>query len=107
MAAEILERLLKYRLEKFSKPDDATVRHVIPKNERRILAAHLHVRSGYGGAALARFFKVPRSTDYGWLEWFQSSPQGVQAGILEFMDTKVQVIAACHDAITSGVAPTK
>ena len=96
MAAEILERQLKYRLEKFSKPDDATVRHVIPKNERRILAAHLHVRSGYGGAALARFFKVPRSTDYGWLEWFQSSPQGVQAGILEFMDTQVPIMAACQ-----------
>ena len=61
-----------------------------------MLAIHLHVRSGYGGAALARFFKVPRSTAYGWLEWFESLPEGVQAGILEFMDTQVPVMAACQ-----------
>ena len=66
------------------------------KSERRILAIHLHVRSGYGGAALARFFKVPRSTAYGWLWWFESLPEGVQRGILEFMDTQVPIMAACQ-----------
>jgi hypothetical protein len=93
---EILERQLKHGLAHFAKPDDATVRKVIMKNERRILAVHLHVRSGYGGAALARFFKVARSTAYGWLEWFESLPEGLQAGILEFMDTQVPIMAACQ-----------
>ena len=93
---EILERQLKHRLAHFAKPDDTTVRKVIIKNERRILAVHLHVRSGYGGAALARFFKVARSTAYGWLEWFESLPEGVQTGILEFMDTRVPIMAACQ-----------
>ena len=93
---EILERQLKRRLAHFAKPDDATVRKVIMKSERRILAIHLHIRSGYGGAALARFFKVPRSTAYGWLGWFESLPEGVQRGILEFMDTQVPIMAACQ-----------
>ena len=93
---EILERQLKHRLAHFAKPDDATVRRVIIKNEKRVLAIHLHVRSGYGGATLARFFKVARSTAYGWLEWFESLPEGVQAGILEFMDTQVPIMAACQ-----------
>ena len=93
---EILERQLKHRLAHFAKPDDATVRKVIMKNEKRVLAIHLHVRSGYGGATLARFFKVARSTAYGWLEWFESLPEGVQAGILEFMDTQVPIMAACQ-----------
>jgi hypothetical protein len=61
---EILERQLKHRLAHFALPDDATVRKVMIKNEKRVLAIHLHVRSGYGGAALARCFKVPRSTAY-------------------------------------------
>ena len=34
-----------------------------------------------------------RSTAYGWLEWFESLPEGVQAGILEFMDTQVPAVA--------------
>ncbi|MEI6635590.1 MAG: hypothetical protein WCO99_03410, partial [Planctomycetota bacterium] len=93
---EILERQLKHRLAHFAKPDDATVRKVIMKNEKRVLAIHLHVRSGYGGAALAKFFKVPRSTAYGWVEWFKSLPEGVQAGILAFMDTQVPIMAACQ-----------
>ena len=93
---EILERQLKHRLATFAQPDDATVRKVTLKNEKRVLAIHLHVRSGYGGAALARFFKVARSTAYGWLEWFESLPEGVQAGILEFMDTQVPIMAACQ-----------
>jgi len=105
---EILERQLKHRLAHFAKPDDATVRKVIIKNERRILAVHLHTRSGYGGAALARFFKVARSTAYGWLEWFESLPEGVQAGILEFMDTQVPIMAACQvPAVVPKAAATK
>ena len=94
--AEILTRQLEHRLATFSQPEDATVRKVIIKNERRILAVHLHVRSGYGGAALAKFFKVARSTAYGWLEWFESLPEGLRDGILAFMDTQVPIMAACQ-----------
>ena len=93
---EILERQLKHRLTHFAKPDDATVRKVVIKNEKRVLAIHLHVRSGYGGAALARCFKVPRSTAYGWLDWFKSLPEGLRDGILAFMDTQVPIMAACQ-----------
>ena len=66
------------------------------KNEKRVLAIHLHVRSGYGGAALARFFKVPRTTAYGWLEWFKSLPEGLRDGILAFMDSQAHSMAACQ-----------
>ena len=93
---EILERQLKHRLATFAQPDDAMVRKVIIKNEKRVLAIHLHVRSGYGGAALARCSKVPRSTAYGWLEWFESLPEVLQASILEFMDTQAPIMAACQ-----------
>ncbi len=78
--AEILERQLKCQLAHFAKPDDATIQKVVMKNQRRILAVYLHVRFDYSGVALVRFFKVPRSTAYGWLEWFESLPEGVQTG---------------------------
>ena len=94
--AEILERQLQYRLAHFAKPDDATVRKVILKNERRILAIYLHTRAGYGGAALARFFNVPRTTAYGWISWFGSLPEGLRDGILAFMATQVPIMAACQ-----------
>ena len=94
--AEILERQLQYRLAHFAKPDDATVRKAITKNEQRILAVYLHTRAGYGGAALARFFKVPRTTAYGWLDWFKMLPEGLQAGILAFMDAQAPIMAACQ-----------
>jgi hypothetical protein len=64
--AEILERQLKHQLATFAQPDDATVRKVVLKNEQRILAVCLHVRSGYRGIDVERFFKVPRTTAYGW-----------------------------------------
>ena len=93
---EILERQLQYRLAHFAKPDDATVRKAIRKNEQRVLAVYLHTRVGYGGAALARFFKVPRSTAYGWISWFESLPEGLRGRILTFMATQVPVMAACQ-----------
>ena len=93
---EILERQLHYRLANFAQPDDATVRKAVLKNERRILAVYLHTRAGYGGAALARFFKVPRTTAYGWISWFESLPEGLREGILAFMATQVPIMAACQ-----------
>jgi len=94
--AEILERQLKHRLATFAQPDDAMVRKVVMKNEQRVLAVYLHVRSGYRGIDLARFFKVPKTTAYGWLEWFKSLPEGLRDGILAFMDTQVPIMAACQ-----------
>jgi hypothetical protein len=66
------------------------------KNEQRVLAVYLHVRSGYRGIDVARFFKVPKTTAYGWLDWFKMLPEGLQAGILAFMDTQAPIMAACQ-----------
>jgi hypothetical protein len=93
---EILERQLKHRLAHFAKPDDATVRNVVLKNERRILAVYLHTRAGYRGIDVARFFKVPKTTAYGWLDWFKMLPEGLQEGILAFMDAQAPIMAACQ-----------
>jgi len=93
---EILERQLKHRLATFAQPDDATVLKAITKNEQRVLAVYLHVRSGYRGIDVARFFKVPKTTAYGWLDWFKMLPDGLQAGILAFMDTQAPIMAACQ-----------
>ena len=60
------------------------------------MAIYLHTRADYGGAALARFFKVPRTTAYGWLELFKSLPEGLRNSILEFMDTQAPIMAACQ-----------
>ena len=94
--AEILARQLEHRLATFAKPDDALVRKVILKNEKRVLAVYLHHTSGYGGAALARFFKVPRTTAYSWLTWFKSLPEGLREGLFAFMATQVPMMAACQ-----------
>jgi hypothetical protein len=94
--AELLERQLKHRLATFEQPDDEMVRKVIMKNEQRILAVYLHARSGYRGVDLSRFFKVPKTTAYGWLDWFKMLPEGLQTGILTFMDTQAPIMAACQ-----------
>jgi hypothetical protein len=93
---EIRERQMKHQLATFAQPDDATVRKVILKNEHRVLAVYLHVRSGYRGVDVARFFKVPKTTAYGWLDWFKSLPEGLRNGILAFMDTQAPITAACQ-----------
>jgi hypothetical protein len=106
--AEILERQLKRRLAHFAQPDDATVRKAITKNEQRVLAVYLHIRSGYRGIDVARFFKVPRTTAYGWLDWFKMLPEGLQAGILAFMDTQAPIMAACQvPAVVPNAAVSK
>lgn len=87
--AEILEQQLKQRLATFAKPTDDDVRKVILKDQRRVLAIYLHVRSGYRGIDLARFYKVPKTTAYGWLEWFKALPEGLRDGILTFLDAQV------------------
>jgi len=91
---EILERQLEHRLATFAKPDDASVRKAVMKNQQRVLAVYLHLRSGYRGIDLARFFKVPKTTAYGWLDWFKTLPEGLQTGILAFMDSQAHSMAA-------------
>lgn len=98
--AETLERQLEHRLDTFAKPDDALVRKAITKNQQRVLAAYLHVRSGYRGVDLARFFEVPRTTAYGWIDWFKSLPEGLRAGIVAFMDALAPMMAACQAPAT-------
>ncbi len=61
-----------------------------------MLAVYLHIRSGYRGIDVARFFKVPKTTAYGWLDCFKMLPEGLQAGILAFMDTQAPIMAACQ-----------
>jgi hypothetical protein len=97
--AEALERQLEHRLATFAQPDDALVRKAIGKNPQRVLAAYLYARSGYRGADLARFFKVPRTTAYGWLGWFGSLPEGLRAGILAFMDAQAPIMVACQSPL--------
>jgi len=91
---DILARQLERRLATFAQPDDALIRKAIMKNEKRVLAVYLHVRSGYGGADLSRFFKVPRTTAYGWLTWFECLPEGLRAEILAFMDSQMPIVGA-------------
>jgi hypothetical protein len=57
---------------------------------------YLHTRAGYGGAALARFFKVPRTTAYEWVSWFESLPECLRDGIVQFMATQVPIMTACQ-----------
>jgi hypothetical protein len=92
--AEILERQLAHRLATFAKPDDALVRKAVMKNQQRVLAVYLHLRSGCRGIDLARFFKVPKTTAYGWLDWFKALPEGLQVGILAFMDSQAHSMVA-------------
>ncbi|MFM8705551.1 MAG: hypothetical protein ACKOHG_17150, partial [Planctomycetia bacterium] len=36
------------------------------------------------------------TTAYGWLDWFQSLPEGLREGILAFMDSQAHTMAACQ-----------
>ena len=94
----MLARQLDYRLANVGQPGDVMVGYAITKNDKRVLAGYLHMRSGYGGAALARLFKVPRSTAYGWLAWFECLPEGLRAGLLAFMDAQAPILAPLSGA---------
>ena len=83
---EILEEQLKQRVARFKDmpPDEAFA--LIRDNRARVLAAHLHVRSGFGGTDLAAMFKIPTGTAYEWLRWFDRLPEGLREAALKFID---------------------
>jgi hypothetical protein len=83
---ELLEEQLKKRLARFADipPDEAFL--LIRDNRSRVLAAYLHVRSGYGGTELATLFKIPKGTAYEWLRWFERLPEGLREAALKFID---------------------
>lgn len=83
---EILEEQLKQRTARFKDmpPDEAFA--LIRDNRARVLAAYLHVRSGYGGTELAAMFKIPTGTAYEWLRWFDRLPEGLREAALKFID---------------------
>ena len=83
---EILEEQLKQRVARFKDmpPDEAF--ELIRDNRARVLAAHLHIRSGYGGTDVAAMFKIPTGTAYEWLRWFDRLPEGLREAALKFID---------------------
>jgi hypothetical protein len=93
---EHLEFQLKQRVETFRRPKNELVYETIRKNEARVLAAYLHIRSDYKGAKLSEFFNVARSTAYGWLDWFKMLPEELRESILAYMDSQVPSMAVCQ-----------
>lgn len=83
---EILKEQLNQRVARFTNmpPDEAFA--LIQNNRDRVLAAYLHVRSGYGGTDLATIFKIPTGTAYEWLRWFDRLPEGLREAALKFID---------------------
>lgn len=90
---EILEEQLKQRLARFKHmpPDEAF--ELIRDNRGRVLAAYLHVRSGYGGTELAAMFKIPTGTAYEWLRWFDRLPESLREAALRFIDREGFMVA--------------
>ena len=102
---EILGEQLKQRLARFKDmpPDEAFA--LIRDNRARVLAAHLHVRSGYGGTDLATMFKIPAGTAYEWLRWFDRLPEGLREAALTFIDREgFMMVVNMPPTVTSGHA---
>jgi hypothetical protein len=66
----------------------------VRNNRQRIIAAHLHFRSGVTGVRIAEIFQVPRGTAYGWLDWFKKLPERLKAGIFDHIDAQVAIFVA-------------
>jgi len=98
VASEVqaLDFQLKHRVERYAKPTNQLVYETIRTNHSRVLAAYLHVRSGYRGPDLSSFFNVARSTAYGWLGWFNMLPEELRENILAYMDSQVPSMAVCQ-----------
>lgn len=90
----ILDEQLQRRLARFANmpPDEAFA--LIRDNRRRVFAAYLHVRSGYGGTDLATMFDIPTGTAYEWLRWFDRLPAGLRESALQFIDREGFMLVA-------------
>lgn len=90
----ILDEQLQRRLSRFANmpPDEAFA--LIRDNRRRVFAAYLHVRSGYGGTDLATMFDIPTGTAYEWLRWFDRLPAGLRESALQFIDREGFMLVA-------------
>jgi hypothetical protein len=90
----ILEEQLQRRLSRFAAmpPDEAFA--LIRDSRRRVFAAYLHIRSGYGGTDLAAMFDIPTGTAYEWLRWFDRLPEGLRESVLQFIDREGLMMVA-------------
>jgi hypothetical protein len=90
----ILDEQLQRRLSRFANmpPDEAF--DLIRDNRRRVFAAYLHIRSGYGGTDLATMFDIPTGTAYEWLRWFDRLPDGLRESALQFIDREGFMLVA-------------
>lgn len=103
---EILDEQLKQRVARFKDmpPDEAF--SLIRDNRARVLAAYLHVRSGYGGTDLAAMFKIPTGTAYEWLRWFDRLPEGLREAALTFIDREgFMMVVNMAPTVTNRHAP--
>ena len=85
----VLEQQIKRAIAKAREYGHEDVVRQMRDNRQRVLAAHLHFRSGVTGVRIAEIFKVPRGTAYGWLDWFKKLPESLQAQILDWIDSQV------------------
>lgn len=91
---KLLSDQLRQRLARHQQMTEQDVFNLIRDNRDRVLAGHLHLRSGYGGADISSMFGIPRSTAYGWIDWFKALPEKLREGALRFCDEQVAAFVA-------------
>jgi hypothetical protein len=91
---KLLSDQLRRRLARHQQMTEQDVFNLIRDNRDRVLAGHLHLRSGYRGADISSMFGIPRSTAYGWIDWFKALPEKLREGALRFCDEQVAAFVA-------------
>lgn len=94
--AAILEDQLRLAVARYQQMGQSEVMCLIRDYRQRVLAAHLHLCSGYSGARLGEMFSVPRSTAYGWLDWFERLPDIVKRTALDWIDSQAAALVAAE-----------
>lgn len=85
----VLEQQMKKAIAKAREYGHEDVVRQMRDNRQRVIAAHLHFRSGVTGVRIAEIFKVPRGTAYGWLDWFKKLPESLKNAIIDCIDSQV------------------
>jgi hypothetical protein len=85
----ILEQQIQQAIARVKQHTHEDVVRQMRDNRQRVLAAHLHFRSGVTGVRIAEIFEIPRGTAYGWLDWFKKLPESLRTGIFECIDAQV------------------